>query len=385
MNNVLGSVIRFLGKTSFSNPLRCDVLVFDYEGSVIIKETILNNIAHTVLHVRYDKFYCTPHIIARFLGNLLKMKLYKRSFREFVRQLYRIYLLSCVQHIKPKVVLTRAYDSQSYHVISRTYKSAVFYAMTNGFGYEYPIVIGKEGYKISMPHLICHGRYEEDGFKKYGHDIDFFHPVGSVLGSFFFCEMRTEEDDLIKYDICLVSQCEPTIIQGVVYPEIRTAITTLDGFLVKYLDEHDASLCVALRSTDPVETGYFRSHYGSRAHYSNKDSDRYATYHAMLQSDVIVSFDSSAAVEAYGFGKKVLFVNLSGAEKFNIPVAKECFINSCDYTIFKDKLNEIRKMSVQEYQKVTATNRRYITHFDAERPAHKYTRDLVVKALNHTR
>ena len=364
----------------FESPLCSDVLIFDYEGSRVLQETILYNIPHSVLFTRYETFYFSLPIVIRFIRNLIRFKLRDKSFGSITGNIYRLYLLSCIEHIKPKVVITWVDDSKSFHYVSRNYKHAEFYAVSNGFRYEYPVVIPENGYKMSMPNFICYGKFEVDLYKKYGHNIDHYHPVGPVIGSYFMTE-KINVPISIKYDICLVSQCESTIIQGLVYPEIRNAITRLDEFLVRYLEEYNLSLCIAVRSKSRVEIEYFKSVYGEKAVFTEKESDWLATYGAMAESDTIVVFDSTAAVEAYSWGKKVLFSNFSGIDRFSIPVSDVCFVKDYNYNVFREKLTAIRNMRPQEYQEKTKDNRDYLVCFSIEHPAHNYVRNLILKAL----
>lgn len=375
------SILKYILKgIRIKDPSRSDVLVFDYEGSKVLKETILGGIPHSILYTRYEIFYFGPQIILKIIKNFFVTELHVKFSISIVGRLYLLYLFSCVEHISPKVVITWVDDSRSFHYVSRHYKRAAFYAVSNGFRYEYPVVIPKNGYKISMPHFICYGDFEVDLYKKYGHKIDRYHTVGPVIGSYFMTE-KAKDINSNKYDLCLVSQCEPTIIKGIVYPEIRNAIVKLDEFLSRYIEEFDLTLCIALRSTDPVELDYFRKAYGTRALFSEKANDWLATYRAMAESDTIVVFDSTAAVEAYGWGKKVLFTNFSGTDRYSIPVSNFCFIKGDDYKTFSEKLTEIRNMSSLEYHQNTKENRDYLVRFDPEKPAHKYVRNLIKMAI----
>ena len=248
----------------FESPLCSDVLIFDYEGSRVLQETILL-IFPILFFLRYETFYFSLPIVIRFIRNLIRFKLRDKSFGSITGNIYRLYLLSCIEHIKPKVVITWVDDSKSFHYVSRNYKHAEFYAVSNGFRYEYPVVIPENGYKMSMPNFICYGKFEVDLYKKYGHNIDHYHPVGPVIGSYFMTE-KINVPISIKYDICLVSQCESTIIQGLVYPEIRNAIKSSMNFLF-VIWRNIILVCVLQYVLKVVEIEYFKSVYGEKLFY----------------------------------------------------------------------------------------------------------------------
>lgn len=373
-------ILNLLRRIRFKSPERNEVLVFDKEGSFILERTILGNISHTILEVRFEIFYSSLPIAMRLIINLCRTGFKSLSFHAIRSQIYRLYLLSCVEYIKPRVVMTWVDDSRAFHYISLIYKNAEFFAVSNGFRYEYPAVIPENGYKISMPHYICYGQFEVDLYKKYGHQIKNYHPVGPVIGSYFKTELSNNAE-AFQFDLCLVSQCEPTIVEGAIYPEIRKAITKLNEFLIRYIAEYGVKLRIALRSTDIRERHYFESLYGNTVTMTQKEDNWLATYEAMEQSETVVVFDSTAAVEAYGWGKKVLFTNYSGTDRYKIPVSEACFTSEADYIQFRNKLNKIRAMTTIEYRELTATNRKYIVNYDPLSPAHIYVRRLVLEAL----
>lgn len=381
----------FLDKFKFGYPPSSDVVIFNKNGSDVIIKTVLEGIRYCVLDANLEVFYLSPKLFALMLLNMHEADFFKlhlpdlkTAIRRIVGQFYRIYLLSCLHLMKPRIVLTYLDDSAFFHFVSRKYRSAQFYAITNGFRVTYPVVIGPDDPKISMPNLICHGKLQEDLYRRYGHHIDNFHLVGSLQGGYYRAEMAAD-DNSIDFDLCLVSQCIRTImskariVKGSTLSETRKAIMTLDAFLVRYLEENDITFCVALRRETPFEIAYFSRVYGEKAVLIMNKRLSMSTYRAMERSSVIVTTHSSAAVEAYEWGKKVLFTNFSGTDSCKIPVADACYLDENSYLAFKKKLDFVRSLSEDEYHALTRNNRNYLSNYNPEYPAHIFVRDLVNK------
>jgi hypothetical protein len=303
----------------------------------------------------------------------------RTGIRRIFGQFYKIYLLSCLHLMKPKIVLTFVDDSPRFHFVSRKYRGAQFYAITNGIRYQ-PVIPQDKDYRISMPDLICYGEFEADFFRRHGHLIDNFHPVGSLQGGYYKALTTTGNGNSIEYDLCLVSQWFDGIISGSLnLPEIRRAITTLEQFLATYLDENKLRFCVAMRGESPFEIEYFSKIYGDRAVLLKNKRLSMSTYRGMDRSSVIVAFDSSAAIDAYGWGKKVLFTNFSGTDNSKLPVDQTCYIDETSYAAFRDKLDFIRELSEEKYAELTGKNRKYVVNYDPQCPAHVYVRNLIKK------
>jgi hypothetical protein len=112
-----GGIRGMLRKIRFSSPPRADVLIFDNAGSEIIRETILRDIPHAVLHTRYELIYCTQGIIFALLSRLITGKIPRNLPGSLSRRIFLLYLLCCIDCIRPRVVLTWVYDSRIFHYI----------------------------------------------------------------------------------------------------------------------------------------------------------------------------------------------------------------------------------------------------------------------------
>jgi len=365
------------------NPKKSSVVMFSNANSTIMQKMILENIDHTILHDNKEVFYLTPQILIHMIKNLIVTFLSGRR----PRRLYLHYLLGCLEYIRPKIVITSIDNSSLFHFLSRFYKSAEFYAIQNGVRSRYDMtkLLPKPpaaGSIIYMQNLICFGHFEKDLYTRYGHKIKRFHPVGSLIGGYYKTQVIA---DKVKneFDICLVSQWRKSIMEGERDPEVKKGLIILDKHLSKYVKDRNLSICVATCSNDPQEREYFKSAYGDRIQIIDFDRMNMSTYAAMDHSYVVIALDSTAAREAFGWGKKVLFCNFTGEDNYDFPKPGFWSINKENYEEFKRKLDYLIKIEDKEYQNISREYAKYVMNYDFSMPAHIYIRNIISNCVNN--
>jgi len=355
---------------------RNDVLVFDEVGSNILDKTILTDIEHTILCSRKEVLYLNLKIMVCLMKNIIKA-----FFRDKHRTLYLLYLLSCVESVKPKIVITLIDNSYLFQAISRLYTKAEFYAIQNGVKLEvtledmpkYP----PEAKLISMPNLFCFGRQIVDIYKKHGHKVDHYFPIGSLIGGYYKSQASSSSAD-IQFDVCLVSQWRNDFMCSDQCAELKRSFDTLNRFLSRYQKERGLKLCIATCSVEQGEREYFKDFYDiPSVEVNNFNRLDFSTYRAMEKSQVIVANDSCAALEAFGWGKKVLFCNFTGMADYNFPKPGIWSTNKVDYDDFSNKLDNIIKMDYENYYSDANETMRYVMNYDFSKPAHVFIKQLI--------
>jgi surface carbohydrate biosynthesis protein len=381
-----------------SNPEKSQVVIFDPERTEIVERAIFEGIDHKVLHARYELFYITPHILFLMLMNIRHIQIIPRKgmsvWRNLVKcsgnlmgSLYRIYLLSCIQYMEPKVIVTYIDNSYAFQFISRRYKKGYFLAIQNGNRcagnlrdwlppYPEPASV------ISMPVLCCFGNYERDLYKKFDHSVDVFYPIGSLRAGYYKSQ-KAVEDQKKEFDLCLISERENNqAMERELPPECSIGANNLDAFLKRYLQERKLKFCIALRSTHPDEEEYFIGQYGSQAHLVKSDKKNFSPYRAVDESSVVVAFSSTLAREAFGWGAKVLFCNFTGDDLYTFPCPGFWSITELDYDLFKDRLDYIFSISEKEYRSQTRESAAYVMNYDPEKSPHEFIKELILKQKN---
>lgn len=366
-------------KLRFRLPPGESILVFDRVGLNWLERIVLPGLRYAVLATRFETYYVTPAVL---LGVLLGMRhlpwRYLLAVRFHPRRVrgmfYMLYLRSCIRALRPKVVVTYTDNDWKFQMISRICPGVEFFAVQNGVRSEFNLLhdtplAPHPANKISMPHLFCFGGVEKDIYPTYGHQVDHFHPVGSIKASYYFNEVAPQRP-AIQFDICIVSQWAAAVMLNGAYPEIKRSLGIMDEFLARYLKEHPLRLCVALRESHPEEIAYFNRHYSGTATLLHQDIATMSAYAAIDQSNAVLVLDSTAGREACGFGKRVLFCNFTGYHMYDTPAHQSCFVNQESYEVFRDKLEWLINAEPAEYYARTLATSSYLMMNPPERPAH---------------
>ena len=371
--SIFNDIKNFIRKFSFKNPAVNEILIFDKEGSEIIIRMILPDYQLTILHARHEIYYLTSQILLLMIKNINKIDvsyLRKNKIHKMKRifgELYKIYLLSCIEYIGPKVVLTYIDNSYFFQFSSRNYKKAKFFAIQNGVRNKYSVTkylpeYPHPGHVVSMPNFFCFGENEKNLYEKHGHVIDNYIPCGSARGSYFISNLAPIEEKII-YDICLVSEWETTLFEDKMYEPITNSILIMHDYLKKYITENKISLCIATRSNTKKEKEYFENYFSSNIEMTDFNFNKMSTYHAMNKSRVVINFYSTAALEALGWGKKILFCNFSEDPVYDLPYDGMWCINEKNYEKFKSKLNSLREIDEAFYRQSIRKFSKYMMNY----------------------
>lgn len=371
------NIVKIARGIRFCNPQKNKVLIFDDASSGMLKRMILYGMDSSILFTRFELLHLTPAIclgMVRHFGRVIRCN----AVRTYAGKLYLLYLESCIDYISPLVVLTIVDNSPLFQALSRIHGEAYFYAIQNGCrGVTGADVIPR----ISMTSLFCFGQYEVDLYTTYNNVVDQYYPIGSLIGGYYKSEVEPEPVEL-DFDICLVSEWEYRIFnEEGFYPDIRKSVIILNKFLKQYIEGTELSLSIATRYQDPREEAYYKDFFGSRAHLVLNDRERFTTYRAMNRSKVTLSFNSTAAVEALGWGNRVLLCNFTADERYNLPVQGIWSMIRPDYEMFKERLDTLLNMDDDTYEMQTRDFRRYVMNYDFSNPPHVVIRNTIMNNL----
>jgi surface carbohydrate biosynthesis protein len=355
------------------------VAVFDFSDH-FLEHLILRDIQFTALSADFELLYISFSMVLSFIKNFFR--LYFRCGK--CRRMFLIYLVSCIENIKPSVVITIFDNNYIFHAASQYYKKAKFYAVQNGARYcgtdlkDAADEASRFRITSSLCNFVCFGSHEVDAYQNIGRRVyDRFHPVGSLLGGYYWSQAKSR-DIKTEYDICLVSQWRHQDVLERHFPSHKKACETLNRHLLKFVNERKISFCIAAATRCKEEVEYFKTAFGSDTLVIPNDKERFSTYVAMNKSDVVLTLSSTAGYEALGWGKKVLFCNYYGDSKFD-PLADGLnSLNEESYDEFRNRLDLLLKIDDIEYSRATEKRRKYIMNYDFDMPAHNYVRKILL-------
>jgi surface carbohydrate biosynthesis protein len=374
--------IRCIKKFTFIPPKKSKVVILDPSGDDLFIKLITQNVDYSLLYTRFEIFYLHPLILLKIVKNSIFLH---KEYKNFFNYLFSLYFFSCLEYINPKIVITYIDNSVLFQWLSRRYPNSDFYAIQNGIRIWELTETSMER-KISMPNLICFGQNEIDQSKKHGHVIDNFFPVGSFKGSFFRYTVLKKPQEK-QFDICFISQYRYSIMTGDEYPFIKKGHDILEQYLKRFAEKNSLLFCVALNSENTDEYEYFSKIFGNkvtliRDSKKNIDGTSFSTYFAMDQSKVIVTLLSTAGIEAFGWGAKVLFCNFSGNESYNFTVEGINSINIPNYDIFEQKLLNLLYADDTEYLALTLTSRTYMMNYNPDLKVHEFVKNLISDSIS---
>ncbi len=386
------SAVLFITRLKWQRMVKKDVVIFDAEGSGILKEAVLYDTDCYVLKTRNEEFPINIEIVIKWVCNLFSLVFRKRMRgRSWVTSIGRCYFLSVLQFIAPKVVVTFIDNSSLFQWLSRNYKEAVFYAVQNGLRAKDDVTraighsLGQLTTAISMPHFFCFGEYEKELYEQYGHVVDNYYPVGSLKGS-FFQERYGLMEMPAKYDICLISQWRKSVMLGKDYPEIKKATILLIGNLKKIVQENSFSLVVALAAGSEEEKEWFSNAFDASvsniAFTDRHPEELHASYVVGMQSRLCICCFSTLGFELLGFGQKILFADYSGEEEFySTPCPDICYTNVDSHKIFETKVIKLLNMKKEKFLDIIKPWQPYRMNYSPEKPTHIFIREMVASCL----
>jgi surface carbohydrate biosynthesis protein len=364
--------------------MRSPIAIFDESGSNYVKTMVLWDCNVVILPVIQRTLYLTPQIIWGMVRNF--HTIYRVSANTGKFYLSVLYYLSCLDLINPAAVVTWIDSNSDFQILDRICKTRSFFAIQNGTRPDWmlkpPYLPNEPDVRSRIYHsnFFCFGEAEVEAYRHYGHEVDRYHVVGSVMGSWYFARIR-EKELALKYDVCLISQWVPYImVEASPDPALKQANTFLDDFLARYIREYKLRIAVAMRSEEESEYQHFLQQYGVNAVIVRNDKTSFSSLRTLDQSSVGITFTSTAGREALGWGKKILFCNFSGDPGNDLAIDGPWFLSEPNYELFKNKMDYLRAVEDDEYNSMTKVVREKIMKYTTPVPAYQHIRDTILAA-----
>lgn len=385
-----------LNRFKFANPEKNDVVIL-HHNSHWIKKYILRDLASTNLAVHPKIFFITPALLLRTLSHLYLIDLVEvgrnASFKYLFQKIYQIYVLACIEKTQAKVVITFIDNSTFAQNLSRIDPKRTYYFIQNGARTlacvrdtlplpPHPSSI------ISMTNFFCFGQRDIDLFRRLGHRVDNYFPVGSLIVGCY--KSQSDLNVTPNFDICLISQYDKGFFQetdiSLARQNSRTGagIKGLNSFLPRLIEETQLNIVICPRYEHDVdERAYIKEIYGDKVFIAKPNYHDFSAYRMIDQSRLVIALNSTMLSEAFSWGKKVLWCNVMEDEHFEMPEAGISYFHGGDYAAFKARVLMLLKMSQDEYEMATREKAHYICNFNPANPPHELIRTAVINALSN--
>lgn len=374
------------------------VVIFDNEGSQIVIDVILKNIKYTILHCRWEKIHVTLPVLFLMLKNTVRFLIKSKGLEikgipkyRWYGRIYKIYLFSCIEYINPKVVITFVDNDHIFHWIAKRYNHCEFFAIQNGHRNTRQLDSSEKHY---LQHFFCFGNYDKHRYAQFGHVVDECYPIGSLIAGYYRANAKKERKN--EYDLAIVSQYTRRGYNF--YPDsqrkelsrqeilnedsYKAALNLMDSFLVRYIEEYNLKAAVLMRQSLDYdeERNYYEEKYKGKAILFGRDIKRMTSYFVADESEMVVGFNSTFLAECFGLGKKVLSINFTGTDWW-VDYDPMIMFTEPNYSLFKERLNELRVEPYDEYRKRTKEYATYLMNYNPDCPPHVFIRKKVLQYL----
>lgn len=379
MKRRLLSVIKLLLKVKFifRSPKKHEIVVFDDESSGDLENFIYN----------YNSF-----ILQNRITNInkiyLSFRIIKNFFRNYNGNIMTAYIVTLLEIIEPKIVLTFIDNSLKFFDVAKILDNKIYFiAIQNGARYD--LKIQKHLYETKkiksdlnknfyIPYFMCFGELEIEDYKKNAIQVKNFYKVGSLRHANFFEHLNKNKIKLEKslYDICLISDPMPIGTNDKFgLPNIEGGFALTIKYTIQFCIKHKMKMVFAWKRDKKQSPEAFRQEIEFYKKYLNDEEfsfmkknslekDRFASYKAMYQSKVVIATYSTLLREHLGAGGKILSCNCTSSNIFDFPDEGICSIKNCNFEEFEKRLLEICSISKEIYFSKLNKNKCYTMEYD---------------------
>ncbi len=343
------------------DPGVAEIVIFDDVNSHVVRQALPAGRTVAILKVRPEDVRLGPRTLFH-TARLLLCRLSIAEARQHPHGVARgllfqcrcIYLEACLAAIAPRAVVTFIDNSGPWGWLSRHCRRFPFFAIQNGTRLSYASADRATYY---CQHLFCFGSHETEHFPSLGYRVEQFHPVGSLLASLSFAPAAASAE---QYDLLVVSTWRGNIGFGQDVQDTMRSMRVMDERLAEYIRARRLKAAVILRAErgaqhwrmaelDATEEDYYREVYGDAIAILDTDFVTRNVFPLMQRSRVIVSCLSTALLEAFGIGKKVLYCNFTGTDRYHDHLAPDLVTTESERGPFFARLDELRRMPDDEY------------------------------------
>ena len=373
--------IMLRSKFIFKTPKKHDLILFD-DDSFFDMKNVISGFNYFILQVRTE----------RVTKVYISFKIFRNIFKNFSKgNLFTAYLVSLIELIEPKVVITNIDNSVKFSDVAKILeKKITFIAIQNAARYElleldylYRTKKIKKNYlkKFYIPNFFSFGDYERDLYPKLQINVKNIYPAGSSRWASFLNHIKKENHSLEKYnsDICLIPEHlakgmhstfglnaktrkkinDPKLLENI---NIKKGWVNVIKYTIKFCIKNNMKLVIPLKcgkisapAAYKIEYNFFKDNLESNEfNYFNSclienERDNFSSYRAVKNSKVTVGNVSTLLRNKLGTGGKILSCNLTKVEVYNFPIGGICSLNNCTYLEFEKRLLEIYLISKESY------------------------------------
>lgn len=375
-------------KIIFKEPKNYKLVIFDDESIDELKNVI-----------QEFNYFIMQNRISHLNKVYVSYKLVKLFIKNYKGNIMTAYLVSLLEIIKPKAVITFIDNSEKFSDVAKLLdKKIKFVAIQNAWRDELIMnnyLFKNKFTKINLnkyfyiPNFLCFGQYDVDNFRKHKMKVKKFIKVGSLrlANAIHYIKKNKVELNKSRYDVCFISDASPE--EGhfkeikkrdgsSAEEDIAKGFAYTARYAIKFCMKHNKKLIFALkrkknaqvlrkRELDFYKKNLTKSEFNFLiANSTDNKINTFPSYLAMFESPVIISSWSTMLLESLAVGKKIFACNLTNLNLFDFPITGICSIKNCDYEEFEKKLMYILSMSNKKYFLKLKKDKNYMTSYNKQ-------------------
>ena len=379
-------------KFFFRTPKEYSIIIFDEVSSGDLKNC-LSGANFFILQTRF----ATVNTI------YFSYRIFKQIFKNFFKgNLYTIYLVSLIELIKPKIVITIIDNSLKFSQVAKILEKKInFIAVQQAtrvdfldFKYLFDIKKTKTNFlkKLYIPNFYCFSDYDVEFYKKLNINVKNFYPIGNLRFANFLEHKKKKNISTKKFDsdICLIFQYHNLEIPfkdkdsldfyNFENKNIAKGLVKLVKYTIKFCIKNNMKLTVPLKRdkkysplAHEFEIDFLKRNLNNKEEFDyirenllEKNQEGYTSFKAVVNSKITVSTFSTLLRDKLSVGGKILSCNLTKIDRYNFPFEGICTLNNCSYEEFEKRLIDIYSMSKEDYFSKVEEEPNYIMKFNKD-------------------
>ena len=346
-----------------------------------------------------DEIYLTFSLIIRFIKN-------------YNGNLMTSYLVSMLEVIKPKVVLTFIDNSYKFSDVAKILEKKIkFVAIQNASRLdviEHDYLFKKKYHKFNLnnklyiPFFFCFGQHEIDIYKKFKVKVKKFYKAGSLrlASALHYFKANRINYKIKKYDVCYVAT---TTYNAHIQKEknndipeskyLKQGIIDVVKYLIKFCIKNKKSFVFITKAKKndadlKKELDFYKKRLTKNEFnflVKNKEKNKsklYNSYLTMLRSKVSISITTSMLHENLSVGNKILACNLTKLKVLNLPVKGICSIENCSFEDFEKRLSLILSLSNKKYFLKVKKKYNYLVYTNKKKSTIEFLKEKISQMID---
>ena len=392
----------FQSKIFFKEPKTSKLVIFDDESIIDIKN-VIKKFDHFVMANRIH------HINKIYLS----FKLIKLFIKNYKGNIMTSYLVSLLEVIKPKAVVTFIDNSEKFSDLAKELSNKIkFVAIQNAYRLE--IIENDYLYKIKkikfnlnkyfyIPNLLCFGQHDINLYKKYKIKVKKFIKVGSLqmANALEYIKKNKIKLKQFRYDICVISDTASRgHFQNFTRDDESSGLHFDKGmaymvkYTIKFCIKNNKKFIFAMKYTrgnsieQKKELNFYKKYLSESefrflaANTTKHKVGKFVSYITMFESKVAISTISTMLGENLALGNKVFACNLTNLDVMDFPNGGICSIKNCDYDKFEKKLLYIFSISKKKYISKLSKSKNYMINYNKKISTIKILERIIGQFIN---